>query len=263
MKGLIYREFILIKKNMLFTFAFLVGMLILEILIMLSLRIGNLATITENPVDTAQVCYSLFNMVNTVTAFGIFVADHGVTQSDFQCKWQMFSYTLPISPYQMAGLKTGRLILGFFCGTLLSLASHGLIISVMDEKALQEYNQDFEHLGIYMILMFGLYYTLLENIRIPMILKFHKESTATVATCGIFMLLYIAIMGLMGKIMKDFKAANPDLDQYETSDALLEYVKEHGMNFLHHWGWIFPVLIIVFFAAGYFAIVRILKRRPY
>ena len=264
MKGLLYREFLLMKKNMLITAAVLVVLMTIEILVMLSLRIGNLAKISENPTEAAEVSYGLFNMLNTIVAFGIFIADHGVTQLDFQCKWQTFSYTLPVSPYQIAGLKIGKLLVGFFCGLVVSLASYSLLTAITDTEALRSYNEDgFQNLILYMILLFGLYYTFLENIRIPMILKFHKESTATAVTFSIFAVLYVAIMGVIAKIMKDFKAVNPDLEDYEAGDVFFGYIKEQGMNFLHHWGWTFPILIVAFFAAGYFAIVSILKRRPY
>ena len=128
MKGLIFKELYLGRKNYLLMTAIWFMLSVLGILIRLSMLYGNLANIPTITSDGTDLI--IFYTFMYAPAFVLFLSINfniDIIASDFASKWSDFSYTTPISEYGYAGirymLKAALCVITF----ALSLANAGIM----------------------------------------------------------------------------------------------------------------------------------------
>ena len=251
MRGLIYKELYLSRKNWLIMGSVAIGFLAIEIMVMLSTYYGNLAKM-DDVEDQRTVFFSLFMLLISIVFYGIF-GDNGVTESDFKAKWHMFSYTLPVSEYKLAAIKVGKLLVGTAGGLLLSLMNLLILYGITDEKPAKAY--------VYYMMAVGLGFLLVNCITMPLIYRFRKESTAFLVIAVLYGVLVTAVMRIMDNYIKSFAPKHPELSEDELGDAAAKELLAAFRGFIDHWGWTIPLLIIAAAAVSYICTVRAMKRR--
>lgn len=251
MRGLIYKELILSKKNFLVMGGMALGFLAIEVMLFLSTYYGNLAKM-DDVEDQRVVFFMLFLLVMSVIFFGIF-GDNGVTESDFKTKWYMFGYTLPVSEYKLAAVKIGKIFLGTVAGLILSLLNLVLLCGLSGEKMSKAY--------VYYMLAVGFGFLLINCITMPMIYRFRKEKTAFLVLTVLYAVVMSAVMVLMKNFTESFPAKHPEIPEEQMDDAVSEAMLNILKSFIAHWGWTIPMLIAAVTAAGYLFTVRAMKRR--
>lgn len=252
MRGLIYRELYLMKKNLIIQMAICFGIFLLEMLVLLSCNFGNLSKLSDVD-DQRETYFSLFLLVITIALFGTLVGDNNVTVSDFKAKWNMYSYTLPVSEYVTAGIKIGKLFVGWVVAFFFS------VLNMLIEMAIV--HEPFDILYIYYMLGLGLLFLLIGCVTIPLTLRFKNEKTAFGVIAVFYVALMFGISKLMGSYIASFKEAHPDLDEMDFDTEMFKALAADAKALLRTWGWTLPLLLVVVIAVSYVATVKMLKRR--
>ena len=255
MRGLIYKELILSKKNLLIMGGMALGFLAIEIMVMLSTFYGNLAKMDDIE-DMRFAFFTLFMLVMSVIFFGIF-GDNGVTESDFKTKWYMFGYTLPVSEYKLAAIKIGKIFVGTVAGLILSLLNLLMLYDITDVKP--------EKVYVYYMLAVGFGFLLVNCITMPLIYRFRKEKTVFLVLTALYVVVMSAVMLFSKKFVETYKAKilakHPELSEDQIDDAMTKEMLAMLKRFIAHWGWTIPMLIVAVTAVSYFCTVKAMKRR--
>lgn len=251
MRGLIYKELILSKKNFLVMGGMALGFLAIEIMIFLSTYYGNLAKM-DDVEDQRAVFFSLFLLTMSIIFFGVF-GDNGVTESDFKTKWYMFGYTLPVSEYKLAAIKVGKIFVGTVAGLILSLMNLVLLSGLSGEKIEKAY--------VYYMMAVGFGFLLVNCIAMPLVYRFRKEKTAFLVLTVLYAVVMAAAMLFMKNYTKSFAAKHPELTEDQIDGALGNEMLAMLKSFIAHWGWTIPLLIVAVTAVSYLCTVKAMKRR--
>lgn len=103
MKGLLYREWILMRRQFLLTLGGLGILALLMFLTLLSQNIGNLSRLED--LDALKTTtYILFSVFLPLFLF-LFMAENPVHSSDIESGFQQLRYTLPVTALQFVGAK--------------------------------------------------------------------------------------------------------------------------------------------------------------
>ena len=131
MKGLIYKEFLLGKKNYLGFLAFAIGMACLGILVGLGTRFGNIQDYTVE--DKARF-YNIF-VYFTYIVLLLATAELCISIArDKTSGWKKIEYTMPVSPIKRVGawyLTGGMVLAGYF---LIGLMNTGLMATMFGQE---------------------------------------------------------------------------------------------------------------------------------
>ena len=252
MRGLIYKELYLSRKQWIMGGALIAGFILLELLVMFSFRYGNLADISgkESSVD---VCFTLFSILVCIAAYAVFESDNGGIEADFKAKWNLYGYTLPVSEYKLAAVKTGKIAAGFLTGTAISLLNYLVLLGVT--------GRGFEKVYIYASLAIGLIFLLVACIVIPLTYRFKNEKISY----GILAIVYAAVMwgisSYMADFQKKFTEAHPDMDEFASDEEMFRALAADMKAFTAHWGWALPLMISAVIAVSYLFTVRMIRKR--
>lgn len=138
-KGLLFREFFIIRKLMVLNLASFALIAAISLLILLSFRIGNLALLPENIKAELTKGFGVpIDLVITVFA-GTLVwgCAEAVMRDEFPA-WQIFRRTTPVSPWRFALARSivlaGSCVLGLVCVFLYEL----FYCAIRDERLNEE-----------------------------------------------------------------------------------------------------------------------------
>ena len=132
MKGLIYRELYLGRKNYLLHSAVFVFMFVISVLVYLSMEYGNLARLPEEELaDSKRIINFIFSAVIPAILFMLSFITTDVAGSDFKSRWMLFQYTTPVKEEKyilakyiiMLGSGAAAFVLSLLNAEILSLLS--------------------------------------------------------------------------------------------------------------------------------------------
>ena len=251
MRGLIYKEFILSRKNWFIWLGIAAGFIAIETMLMLSTYYGNLAKMNDVE-EQRTVFFSLFLIIVSVIFVGAF-GDNGVIESDYKTKWYMFGYTLPVSEYRQAAVKIGKIAFGTVAGTIFSLLNLALLYALTDIKH--------EKLYVYYIAAVALGFLLVNCISVPLSIRFRKEKIAFMILSVIYAVLMFAAYGLIDHYTESLKEKYSGLSEEQFDDAVTSQMLADAKKLLLTFGWTMPLIIIAALTVSYFCTVRAMKRR--
>lgn len=140
-KSLIYRRFLLMRKSIVMVLLGVVLFMVIGWLVLLSMQIGNLRNLYNDPEEKAFTSRMLATLLNfPVTAlFAAMSVDGFVFTEDIKCRWNEYSVSTRIRPVENAMSRffvTLIVIVSAIAGTMLNLFVISLIsgepVSMMD-----------------------------------------------------------------------------------------------------------------------------------
>lgn len=134
MKGLIYRELYLARKQYLFSALILAMFLLLLYLVELSIHCGNLAKLDASTLEGVKSTVYYIGMYFTPILCASFLAEGTVPVADYKSRWRGFSYTLPVSEMQYAAVKFSVKLMFLAIGFGVSLANAAILSAVSDRS---------------------------------------------------------------------------------------------------------------------------------
>ncbi len=241
MKGLLYKEWCLLKKN-LGTF-FLIAMVftVLGVLVFLSMECGNL----RNFKDEAQESVAMFLMTFTYVPYIIFLLSSEVCNtsvcSDYATGWMKFSYTLPAKPEVIVGAKyTFGLII-----MLLSLVYSIFNSVIMYAMAGKSYSVDVvKNLILIFIVAVGVY-----AIFMPISYKFKKLTTVNAMGAVFAVGAYLGFGALL--MYGDEKYG----------DQVIEWMWDCFNKLSKTLAYVSPLIVAVVLGVSFIISVKLYKRR--
>lgn len=238
MKGLLYKQLVLSRKSLLLSVSMLAVFLLAEALVLVSLRAGNLARF-EDAVEIEEALYNLFLLLATAMAFGSCVSDHDAVASDYGCKWNMFSYTIPVKAETIALAKILWMAGGYFIGGVVAFANY-LVLLMSSGRA-------FDINEVWMMFGIGLFVAISECIRVPLVYRFKSSAVANGIVLGIMCVVTIVLAIAVN--VYDLPDLSPDVIA-EILDDVISTV-----------GFALPLVTIAAFVVSYIATVGAIKRK--
>ena len=238
MKGLLYKQLVLSRKSLLLSVSMLAVFLLAEALVLVSLRVGNLARF-EDAVEIEEALYNLFLLLATAMAFGTCISDHDAVSADYSCKWNMFSYTIPVRAETIALAKILWMAGGYLIGGAVAFLNYFVL--------LMSSGRAFDINEVWMMFGIGLFFTISECIRVPLVYRFKSSAVANGIVLGIMCVVTVIIMIAVN--VYDLPDLSPDVIA-EILDDVFKTV-----------GFAMPLAAIAAFIVSYIATVRTIKRK--
>lgn len=237
-KGLLFREFFIIRKLMVLNLASFALIAAISLLILLSFRIGNLALLPENIKAEFTKGFGVpIDLVITVFA-GTLVwgCAEAVMRDEFPA-WQIFRRTTPVSPWRFALARSivlaGSCVLGLVCVFLYEL----FYCAIRDERLNEE--------KIAVILVVFALQTVLGVIFQLAVMWLHSRDKAGIVICALMCSMIIFFSSLTvtsdGDVLKWLRVSGT-----EVAKRLLPFM---------------PLIFLGILLAGYVCSGFLLKRR--
>lgn len=237
-KGLLFREFFIIRKLMVLNLASFALIAAISLLILLSFRIGNLALLPENIKAELTKGFGVpIDLVITVFA-GTLVwgCAEAVMRDEFPA-WQIFRRTTPVSPWRFALARSivlaGSCVLGLVCVFLYEL----FYCAIRDERLNEE--------KIAVILVVFALQTVLGVIFQLAVMWLHSRDKAGIVICALMCSMIIFFSSLTvtsdGDVLKWLRVSGT-----EVAKRLLPFM---------------PLIFLGILLAGYVCSGFLLKRR--
>ncbi len=248
-KGLLIKEFYLRRKTMLFASLTFLLFMILAASVCLSLDYGNLAgseSFTHK--DATTLAYAGAGIAMLISGM------NGETfVKDAKCRWNIFEYTLPISPQKLAAVRIGIICVGSLAGLGISVLCSRIIYAL----AHQEYTLAvFKNISVIALIIFIIMVT--ANI---FYLKYKDPQTAANRhIIGLF-LLYGVVGGVAMAYVSEIGKQFPEMSEEELNEVFKEKLLAPAIELRDA---LFPYMILIFAAVaaiGYFLFLRYIKRR--
>ena len=249
-KGLILKEIYLRRKSMLSGLSIFVLLFILAASFCLSFDYGNMKNNENLNRDSATLILSY-----AVAGVGIMLFGQNAETivKDKKCKWNIFEYTLPLSPQKLAAIRVGLLlassILGLAVSTIFSwvlfaLSHHEFTLSV------------FANISIIAMLVFAL--MMFANY---MNLKYSDPQKAALHLMGWLLAVYALIAVFVYRKFAELQVQFSELTEEELNDILFDECLTPLAELRDR---LFPFFIFIFAAIaviGYFLFLTQYKRR--
>ena len=249
-KGLILKEIYLRRKTMLSGLSIFVLLFILAVSFCLSFDYGNMKN-NENLTSDSTVI-----LAYAMAGVGIMLfSQNGETfVKDRKCKWNVFEYTLPLSPQKLAAVKTCLLLGSNLLGTAVSTAFAAVIFAFAHHK--------FTLATMANITVIALAAFALMTFMDFLLLKFQDPQKAALAFSGVVIALYVLFMVWVWQRQAELEAFMDTIEESDTLDMLtIEKLIAPALEWRDR---LFPFSIL-FFAAiaviGYFLFLTQYKRR--
>ncbi|MGN0574451.1 MAG: ABC-2 transporter permease [Ruminococcus sp.] len=246
MKGLLFKDLYIGRKNYIINISVALVFIIAGLLIRASMVYGNLQMYYKSLDATTYYLFSVAPSLLLFTCCG----NNGVIIADIRCKWDLFSYSLPVSEKQYALLKYKTKVVFLLTAFILSVLN-ALVFAVISHRSL---SLDI----IKYILIIMLFCTLIQSASLPMLLKYRNENAVIARIMIAMVILEASIMFIIFKFKDNYFSANPD-DQF--GDAFVEKIFDLALSIRDIAAIAAPFIIIISLAAGYFFTVKELKRR--
>lgn len=254
MKGLIYREIYLARKNYFFGFVSYLIVILFGVLARISMLHGNLAKLSEetyNAVD--KNTYYAFTLLPALLLFFSLMGEGGVIVSDYKSKWNMFSYTLPVSEKKQAAVKYGIKAAAMVVSLLLSMLNAAVIGELC--------GKGFDFGVIKYIFAVMLVAVLFSCAATPMYVKYRSSNAGTLRIFGVCAVIYVIIMIFLQRQLQDFVESHSDISEDKAMDLFADRLVDSAEKLRDVIFIVMPIIIIAAFALGFYFTVRFLKRR--
>ena len=170
MKGLIYRELYLIRKTTVITLLTYFIFVAMMSLVCISTYAGNL----KGEEGVIEIFYpQAYFYAACIALIGMGYGHNDIIQKDYQSRWQLFSYTLPISDRKMIASKfivRGILLLA---GLVLALLAEVIIAAAAKMPVSTDHIKNILIIGAVMTLCFS---------EIPLMLRFKNQNKGAAVT---------------------------------------------------------------------------------
>jgi len=255
MKGLIYRELYLSKKSYIWGFLDFLIIFVMGMLVRLSVECGNIAkleTLDRDIFTSVDILtYYIFLYLPSAVIFFTMMTEHGIIIADLKSKWNMFSYTLPVSEEKTSLVKYIILVSSMIFGFIFSILNALIICNIS--------NRNFNSGIVKNILIIMTYLLIIQSLNIPLLIKLKSKVKSEI----FFMLCFGVIIFTVGKvIVENFIEKLRDYNVSE--DETFEFINDFLQKIIDFRDKVFlfvPIVIIGILALGYFATVKILKGR--
>ncbi len=184
MKGLIRREFILMKKALIISAVLYILALAASALWLLSYRYGNLADMPDFERNGYFEMTRIYTpiIIATIAMSASLIGQNKQTTADLRSGWQKFSYTLPVSEETLAGSKIAVRLILTYAGALLSILGEVFVAAIS--------GTDVHHNMIFLIIALTLWMHI-AALEIPAILHFKDTKILYAVSTGIIGLLFL------------------------------------------------------------------------
>lgn len=255
MKGLIYRELYLCRKSVILSLLVYVVMLTMLSLVLISTYAGNLADAGIGTEVMESVYPTAYLFASFAAAIGLMYGHNDIIDKDYKSRWQLYSYTLPVSEKKIAASKF--IVRGILMAAALVLA----VLSELIMSAAAKQSVSTEHLKNIVLLVMAASLFVME---IPLVVRYRTSMKAGTVVVGVLAPVFAgAVYGIYRFVhfcMKRGEELYPELD---SDKAVMKVV----MPYLTKWRdaamYIIPALCVAVVVGCYFWTVRELKRRRY
>ena len=255
MRGLLYRELYISRKNYIGNIVAQLAATVLVLLVRLSLRCGNLANI-ESVEEVNEITFFMFSyMLPFVYFFLLF--DKSVHISDIQSHYQLLSYTLPVTPLKQAAAKYIIKTVLFLYGLALSILNVFLVEKIMPppENAMDMGNGAI--LNMYApVFLIAMAMLLVDTYQTPLMLCCRKNQTIHAAG-SLFVIPPILLLLIVSWFMGAYIKNHSPEDMLTLLDSMVDKVT-HAINILPA---VSPLIFVVLLAAGFGLSSLAMKRR--
>lgn len=170
MKGLIYRELYLIRKTLILSLLAYFIFVAMMFLVCISTYAGNL----KGEEGVIEIFYpQAYFYAACIALVGMGYGHNDVIQKDYQSRWQLFSYTLPVSDRKIIASKfivRGILLLA---GLVLALLAEVIIAAAAKMPVSADHIKNIFIIGAVMTVGFS---------EIPLMLRFKNQNKGAVVT---------------------------------------------------------------------------------
>lgn len=255
MKGLIYRELYLSRKAIILSLLIYVMMMTMMSLVFISTYAGNLAGTGFGAEIMGQIYPTAYLFVSFAAVLGLMYGHNEIIDKDYKSRWQLYSYTLPVSEKKIAASKF--IVRGILIAT-------GLVLAVLSEvilSAAAKKSVNTEHLKNIFLLVMVMSLFIIET---PLILRYKTGMKAGSVLVGVlapaFAGMGYGIYKFVRFCLKRGRELYPDLD---ADKAIMKVAMSYVTKWRDTAMYIMPVLCVAALVGCYFWTVRELKRRRY
>lgn len=242
MKGLIYKEFYLNKKNYMALLAVVLGLVVLGVMVGLGTRVGNLKDYAEE--DKAYFFYMFFYAI--YAAVLVFVLEiFWSIENDRKSGWRKIEYTMPITARKRVGAwyLTGAIVLG--CSLLIGLANAGLMAIMFKQTITVDM---FKNMVIILLVV-----SVIPLVGMPLYQRFSAKTMENAITVLLLIILvaYLIFMAVASNICKN----------QEQLDAFLDKLGYKIGIFFDWFLYLSPIIIPLLIVGSFTLSVRWYQRR--
>lgn len=266
MRGMIYRELHIAKKYYIINIAVFLMIMLLEVLVMLSMKYGNLATMEREDFETLDTAtYYIFTYLIPVVFF-ILLNEGSVIISDAKSKWTLFSYATPVSVYKKAGVKFIIKISSLIIALSLSFIN-AAIVANLNGKSIDK-------MFVQIIFIIAAITVFVSCLTMPFLIrcKTEKQAGTVGSVIGFIMIgsFYFAMYRLISNLKETvYSDATLQMSEEEleiffnenSADIILQRVLEIVTSLRDTLSTIAPFVIIGALVGSYFLTVMQMKRR--
>lgn len=250
LKGLIYRELYLMRKNSLLIVFLWFMLSFLGILIRLSILYGNMASMPAKDLEeTSPVLFTIFIYLPAFLIMLIPTLTDEVIYADFASKWNIFAYTTPVSEKRYLGAKYIVKAATFIVGFALSLLSAS-ILCALNSRAL-----DGEIMTGLLFLLLAM--SIMSFFSSKLAYKYRERSKAQMRGIVAGVILYFLSMGSVAAICVYLDKQGLEADLEKVITTIKNAVSEYCMAVSPF----VPFTVIAVLTLSYFRDVKALKRR--
>lgn len=256
MKGLLFKELYLGRKNYLLMLTIWFMLSVLGILIRLSMLYGNMAKMpAEDLANSEKWLLCIFIYAPAVIILISAMLNFDSVFADFATKWSSFLYTTPISEYRYVGTRYILKSILFVVAIGLSFLNASILCTLNDKPL------DTKTVGIMLII--ALLLTVLSVIGEQLAYKYKEKAKTQNRLALLCVIVYMVIMGGLLLWLKFYMNAHPEAKESDDVFVLLEaMLGEINLTInIDTVVVICPFAIIAVLAAGYFLTVKAMKRR--
>ena len=256
MKGLIYREFYLSRKTMVYMLLAYIIFVLMITMIIISTYAGNLAKSNDSADTRNYLLSQMYIYAGLIAMAGCTYGHNDLIEKDYKSRWQLYSYTLPVPEKKIILSKLTVRITLLLSGFVLAIIAEFIFSAAGKVPASMEH---FKNIFV-MMCVYGA--MCIADIPYLLIMKTQNKGAAFVMI--FFVPLTAAIIYGAYKFEKFCSAEAARLYPDMESDAGMMKV---AMPYLTKWRdiflWAGPFILIGAIMIAYFWGIKELKRRRY
>ena len=255
MKGLIYRDFYLMRKTLVLTIVVFLGFMFAISLVFISTYAGNLAKDEESAQMLETFYPQAYLYTGLMALLGFSAAQNDVIYKDYQSRWQLYSYTLPIDEKKAAVSKLIVRILLLVMGFVLAVIGE-VVLGIAAKKGVSmEHIKNLAAMAAIVSVSF---------LTLPLALRSMTVGKSVMSVMKVlFIPMAAAIYGGVKFIIYCIKEAQTRYPDLQDEEALMQIIKPYGVKIMDIAKISAPFLIIGSLVLCYFWTVKELKRRRY
>ncbi|MBO5166589.1 MAG: ABC-2 transporter permease [Lachnospiraceae bacterium] len=249
MKGLLYKEFFLGRKNYLAFLALFFVFALLGALVCLSMICGNLQSLPVEDPESVKTFALIFTYAPYALLLAVIFDGAQSVYRDHSCGFMKFTYTLPVKTEVAVGVcyLTELIFLG--AGLVLGIINAG-IISVLTETAFSAGTVK----NMFVILLCAVFVYAWE---LPLAYRLKNQKTVSAVMVAFCVVVYLVTGAVFISGMKKFEA----IMEGGADEAYLQMILEKYAEIRDAAFPFVPFLIAAVLALSFFLSVKICKRR--